>query len=80
MGKKTSADLFDVTMGSYNGAESCELVGSSLLYTIKEKHGHNFGLYRDDGLGVIRATIWNRAPATAAMPGSEQGTLDHLLN
>lgn len=54
MGKKTSADLFDVTMGSYNGAESCELVGSSLLYTIKEKHGHNFGLCRDDGPGVIQ--------------------------
>ncbi|PFX25774.1 Tenascin-X [Stylophora pistillata] len=53
-GKRTSADLFDVTMGSYDGAESCEVVGCYLLYTIKEKHGHNFGLYRDDGLGVIR--------------------------
>ena len=54
-GKKTSANLLDVTMGSYDGAESCELVGSFLLYQISEKHGKNFGLYRDDGLGVVKA-------------------------
>jgi hypothetical protein len=51
-GKKTSANLFDVTMGSYDGAESCELVGSFLLHQITQKHGENFGIYRDDGLGV----------------------------
>ena len=43
-------------MGSYDGAESCERVGSFLLHQITQKHGENFGLYRDDGLGVIRAT------------------------
>ena len=43
-------------MGSYDGAESCELVGSFLLHQITQKHGENFGLYRDDGLGVIKAT------------------------
>ena len=43
-------------MGSYDGAESCELVGSFLLHQITEKHGKNFGLYRDDGLGVVKAT------------------------
>ena len=43
-------------MGSYDGAESYELVGSFLLHQITQKHGENFGLYRDDGLGVIRAT------------------------
>jgi hypothetical protein len=48
--------LFDVTMGSFDGAESCELVGSYLLHLITTKHGNNFGLYRDDGLGVIKAT------------------------
>ena len=42
-------------MGSYDGAESCELVGAFLLHKIKEKHGNNFGLYRDDGLGVTTA-------------------------
>ena len=55
-GKKTSTNLFDTTMGSYDGAESCELVGSFLLHQIAEKHGKNFGLYRDDGLGVVKAT------------------------
>ena len=55
-GKKTTSNLFDVTMGSYDGAESCELVGAYLLHTIKEKHGYNFGLYRDDGLGITQAS------------------------
>ena len=57
-GKKTSSHLFDVTMGSYDGAESCELVGAYLLHKIKEKSGSicEFGLYRDDGLGISRAS------------------------
>jgi hypothetical protein len=55
-GKQTSSSLFDVTMGSFDGAESCELVGSYLLHLTTTKHGNNFGLYRDDGLGVIKAT------------------------
>ena len=57
-GKKTSSNLFDVTMGSYDGAESCELVGAYLLHKIKEKFGSicEFGLYRDDGLGISRAS------------------------
>ncbi len=50
--KKSSSDLCDITMGSYDGAESCELVGSFLLHEITMKHGNNFGLYRDDGLGI----------------------------
>ena len=45
-------------MGSYDGAESCELVGAYLLYKIKENFGNicDFGLYRDDGLGISRAS------------------------
>ena len=56
--KRTSSNLFDVTMGSYDGAESCELVGTYLLDNIKERFGNacNFGLYRDDGLGVTKAS------------------------
>jgi hypothetical protein len=54
--KKLSSNLFDVTMGSFDGAESCELVGSFLLHLITLKHGNKFGLYRDDGLGIISAT------------------------
>ena len=46
--KKTG--LHDVTMGSYDGCEVCELVGLLLL---KEMAQHfpeiDFGLYRDDG-------------------------------
>lgn len=55
--KKKNNNQFDVTMGSYDGAESCELVGLYLLSELKEeiKCG-NFGLYRDDGLAVIKAT------------------------
>jgi hypothetical protein len=30
------------------------VVGSFLLHKITPKHGENFGLYRDDGLGVIK--------------------------
>jgi hypothetical protein len=45
-------------MGSFDGAESCELamVGFFLLHLITLKHGNKFGLYRDDGLGIIKAT------------------------
>ena len=42
-------------MGSYDGAERCELVGAFLLHNIKEKYGNNFGLYRDEGLGISNA-------------------------
>jgi hypothetical protein len=54
--KKANADLFDIGMGSYDGAESCELVGLFLLNEINHKYKHSFGLYRDDGLGMVRAT------------------------
>ena len=53
-----SSNLFDVTMGSYDGAESCELDSAYLLHSIKEKFGNpcSFGLYRDDGLGITKAS------------------------
>ena len=46
-------------MGSYDGAESCEFVGAYLLHKIKEKFGSacDFGLYRDDGLGISKALL-----------------------
>ena len=44
--------MFDVTMGSYDGAEVCELVGLYLLHklsaTVPKEH---IGLYRDDANG-----------------------------
>ena len=47
--------LFDVTMGAYDGAEVCELVGTFLLDKICEKYEKNsIGLYRDDELSVFK--------------------------
>ena len=46
--------LFDVTMGSFDGAETCELVGLFLLNKITEiTPTRKVGLYRDDGLMII---------------------------
>ena len=54
--KKICADTtFDVTMGSYDCAELCELIKiyiQSLLINILLKD--NMGLYRDDGLFILR--------------------------
>ena len=51
--KKNDSD-FDVTMGSFDGAEACELIGLFILDKLKNlidpKH---IGLYRDDGLAGI---------------------------
>ena len=54
--KKDSTDLFDVTMGSYDGAETCELVGTYLLSLLPDQIKNTVGLYRDDGLAVCKAT------------------------
>ena len=54
--KKTSNNIFDVTMGSFDGAETCELVGCYLLPLLTEKYGQNIGLYRDDGLAAFDKT------------------------
>ena len=54
--KKTTG-LFDVSMGSYDGCEVCELVGLYIIDTLKQKHPEiDFGLYRDDGLGTLKRT------------------------
>lgn len=55
-GKKSASNLFDVTMGSFDGAETCELVGYFLLSILTEKYGQNIGLYRDDGLAALNGT------------------------
>ena len=42
-------------MGTYDGVEVYELVGSFLLYALSLKYNNtNIGLYRDDGLAVFR--------------------------
>ena len=52
---KSSSGLFDVTMVSFDGAETCELVGAYLLHNVTDTHDYNFGLYRDDRLGITKA-------------------------
>jgi hypothetical protein len=53
--KKNNSELFDVTMGSYDGAEICELVGLYALNILSKKIDKaNIGLYRDDGLAVLK--------------------------
>ena len=50
---KKGASNFDVTMGSYDGAETCELIGLFMLSQLQNL-GINVGLYRDDGLAVCK--------------------------
>ena len=50
-----STGLFDTTMGAYDGAECCELIGLFMLSEMKSRFPQvNIGLYRDDGLGAHR--------------------------
>ena len=53
--QKKGNTTFDVTMGSYDGAEKCELVGNFLLSQLQHLNV-NVGLYRDDGLAITDAT------------------------
>lgn len=49
--KSSSDDLFDVTIGGFDGAEVCELVGTFLLNIIARKDDkEKIGLHRDGGL------------------------------
>ena len=62
--KINSENQFNISMGSFNGAEICDLVGLFLLNEINKSNifNHNeFGIYRDDGMAVIRS----KSPRTA---------------
>ena len=48
--------MLDVTMGSYDDAETCELIGTYMLSIITANFKDQVGLYRDDGLAVCKAT------------------------
>ena len=55
--KKNGDPDFDVMMGSFDGAELCELVGLYILHILGAKYGkHRIGLYRDDGLACFGYT------------------------
>lgn len=49
--------MFDVTTGSYDGTEMCELIGAYMLSLITSKFKDEVGLYHDDGLAVCKATL-----------------------
>ena len=52
---KKGNDLFDVSMGAYDGAEVCELIGIFLLNLLGRQYDtKNIGLYRDDGLSIFK--------------------------
>ena len=54
---KKQSNNFDVTMGSYDGAEVRELIDIVMLSLISNKYNpNNIGLYRDDGLAVFKNT------------------------
>ena len=53
--RKSANNQFDVTMGSLDGAETCELIGCYLLSLLAKRDGQNIGLYRDDGLAAFDA-------------------------
>ena len=58
---KKGNENFDVGMGSYDGAQMCELVGLFLLSQMTHLTNFTPGLYRDDGLGVTTATTRQQA-------------------
>ena len=54
---KKSNPEFDVPMGGYDSAEVCDIVGLYILSKLKQlKVKAEFGLFKDDGLGISKAT------------------------
>ena len=58
MGKERWQREFDVPMGSFNGAEICEMVGLYILNAMTAGpklifRKNEVGLYRDNSLGII---------------------------
>ena len=52
--KKDNPD-FDVTIGTYDGSEICELVGLYMLNILTKEFGHDkISLYKYDGLGCFQ--------------------------
>ena len=53
--KKEADENFEILMGCCDGAEICELVGIYIQDKLcKLMNKKDFGLYRDDGLGIFR--------------------------
>ena len=57
MGQERRRYIIDVTTGSFDGAEICELVGLYLLDKLSTLIGRkNVGLYRDNKLATINSS------------------------
>ena len=60
--KKDKDNMFDVTMGCWDGAEVCELTGAYILGNLTSFFNiSDIGLYRDDGLAILKATSGSEA-------------------
>ena len=56
MGQKGESN-FDVNKGAHDGAEVCELIGIFMLSLLsKHINKNHIGLYRDDGLAILKNT------------------------
>ena len=79
MGKRNSTTLFDVTMGSYDGAETCELVGCYLLSQLKEVK--TTVKLIDTGSAVLRCLRWftRQAAGTVMIFISEKQSVDYTI-
>ena len=78
--KKRGQENFDVPMGSHDGAEISELVGLYLLHKLTHGKGalferKNVGLYRDDGLAIIKIKQSGRTAERSIKP-----KLNNLFN
>ena len=52
---KKETGLLDVTIGTYEGAEACELIASFLLSQLSNKYNEkDIRLYRDNGLDLFK--------------------------
>ena len=52
---KKGNGMFHVLIGTYDGAEVCELIGILLLNLLGRQYdAKNIGLYRDDGLSIFK--------------------------
>ena len=58
--KKNTNSLFDITMGAFHGAEACETTGLYILYNLRSNRklfeNATLGLYRDDGLAIVKGS------------------------
>ena len=52
-----NGSFFDITMGSYDGADICKLIGLFILHQLSQLVGAmNISLYRDNGLAILENT------------------------